>query len=181
MNFKTLTLAAAVAAALTSVSLPAFSMGAVGGPVVRYASIQGELGEVIVNPNKVAPLTAVIKNGGYDLESAEVTIVPKKGGQEIKYKVSKAQLLTNAGIPVFGLYGGYRNEVKVSCVISPARRKPRTKPISSTPTRSIGSTRAPTSKARMTSKPKSKRRILPSRIVSISSTTSRTKPVSTTA
>ena len=116
MNFKTLTLAAAVAAALTSVSLPAFSMGAVGGPVVRYASIQGELGEVIVNPNKVAPLTAVIKNGGYNLESAEVTIVPKKGGQEIKYKVSKAQLLTNAGIPVFGLYGGYRNEVKVSYV-----------------------------------------------------------------
>ena len=123
MNFKTLTLAAAVAAALTSVSLPAFSMGAVGGPVVRYASIQGELGEVIVNPNKVAPLTAVIKNGGYDLESAEVTIVPKKGGQEIKYKVSKAQLLTNAGIPVFGLYGGYRNEVKVSYVRNFAGKK----------------------------------------------------------
>ena len=123
MNFKTLTLAAAVAAALTSVSLPAFSMGAVGGPVVRYASIQGELGEVIVNPNKVAPLTAVIKNGGYNLESAEVTIVPKKGGQEIKYKVSKAQLLTNAGIPVFGLYGGYRNEVKVSYVRNFADKK----------------------------------------------------------
>ncbi len=123
MNIKTLALAASVAAALTSVSVPAFSMGAVGGPVVRYAAIQGELGEVIVNPNQIAPLTAVIKNGGYDLESAEVTIVPKKGGQEIKYKVSKSQLLTNAGIPVFGLYGGYRNEVKVSYVRNFAGKK----------------------------------------------------------
>ena len=104
------------AAVFSSATLPAHAMGAVGGPVVRYASIQGQLGEVIVNPYKVAPLTAVIKNGGYDLESATVTIVPKENGQTITYNVPKKQLLTHGGIPVFGLYADYRNEVKVSYV-----------------------------------------------------------------
>ena len=104
------------AAVFSSATLPAHAMGAVGGPVVRYASIQGQLGEVIVNPYKVAPLTAVIKNGGYDLESATVTIVPKENGQTITYNVPKKQLLTHGGIPVFGLYADYRNEVPVSWI-----------------------------------------------------------------
>ncbi len=110
-SFLTLALGAALFSAATA---PAYAMGAVGGPVVRYEAIQGQLGEVIVNPYKIAPLTAVIKNGGYDLESATVTIVPKKDGQTISYKVGKGQLMTHGGIPVFGLYAGHRNEVKVS-------------------------------------------------------------------
>ena len=107
-------LTALACTALTSGSVHA--MGAVGGPVVKYSSIQGELGEVVVNPYKVAPLTAIIKNGGYDLKSATVRIVPKKGGREIKYDVSRSQLLTHAGIPVFGLYADYRNTVEVTYV-----------------------------------------------------------------
>lgn len=96
-------------------SSPVFAMGApVGGPTVHYTSIQGQLGEVIVNPYQVAPLTAVIKNGGYQLLSATVRIVPKKDGQEIKNKVSKAQLMTHGGIPVLGLYPDYRNTVEVT-------------------------------------------------------------------
>ena len=83
-----------------------------GFAVVGFAK-QGDLGEVIVNPYKISPLTAVIKNGGYELLTAHVRVVPKDGGQEIAYDVSKAQLLTHAGIPVFGLYADYSNKVEV--------------------------------------------------------------------
>ena len=76
-------------------------------------AVQGNIGEVVVNPYDVAPLTAVIRNGGYELKDVEVRIVPKLNGQEIKYKVSDRQLKTNAGIPVFGLYPDYINTVEV--------------------------------------------------------------------
>ena len=41
-------------------------------------------------------------------------IVPKDGGQEITYTVSDAKARTHGGIPIFGLYAGYRNTVEVS-------------------------------------------------------------------
>ncbi|MCI5850159.1 MAG: aryl-sulfate sulfotransferase [Sutterellaceae bacterium] len=83
------------------------------GPRVAFEA-QGHIGEVIPNPYRIAPLTAVIRNGGYLLKNATVRIVPKKGGQEIKYKVSDAKLLTYGGVPVFGLYPDYMNTVEVT-------------------------------------------------------------------
>ena len=52
--------------ALTALTLPtaAFAAGGTSGPKVQYQS-QGHLGTVIVNPYKIAPLTAIVKNGGY--------------------------------------------------------------------------------------------------------------------
>ena len=91
----------------------AFAVGGSSGPHVTYPT-SGKIGAVIMNPYKIAPLTAVIRNGGYVLSDITVRIVPKEGGQEIKYKVSDAQARTHGGIPVFGLYGGYRNTVEVS-------------------------------------------------------------------
>ena len=91
----------------------AFAVGGSSGPHVTYPT-SGKIGAVIMNPYKIAPLTAVIRNGGYALSDITVRIVPKEGGQEIKYKVSDAQARTHGGIPVFGLYGGYRNTVEVS-------------------------------------------------------------------
>ena len=67
-----------------------------------------------MNPYASRPLTAVIRNGGYVIEDATVRVVPKKGGQEIAYKVNNAELKTHAGIPVFGLYADYENTVEVS-------------------------------------------------------------------
>ena len=93
----------------------AFAMGTSSGPhVVGYPGQYGPLGEVAVNPYGIAPLTAVIKNGGYNLKSASVRIIPVTNGQEIKYDVSRAQLLTHAGIPVFGLYPNHTTQVEVS-------------------------------------------------------------------
>ena len=66
-----------------------------------------------MNPYKIAPLTAIIRNGGYVIQNASVRIIPKEGGQEIAYKVSNSQLLTHGGIPVFGLYPAYKNKVEV--------------------------------------------------------------------
>ena len=65
---------------------------------------QGELGEVVSNPYDIAPLTSVIRNGGYVLLDAHVRIVPKKNGQTIEYDVGPTALRTHGGIPVFGLY-----------------------------------------------------------------------------
>ncbi|HAB82378.1 MAG TPA: aryl-sulfate sulfotransferase, partial [Sutterella wadsworthensis] len=61
-----------------------------------------KIGEVFVNPYKIAPLTAVIGNGGYELRNASVRIVPKPNGQEIAYSVADRLCRTHGGIPVFG-------------------------------------------------------------------------------
>ena len=103
MKSFTLKLAAAAVAAACILPGTASASGGGSGPNVQYA-VQGKIGEVITNPYKIAPLTAVIRNGGYQLKDAAVRIVPKHGGAEIKYNVSDVQLRTHAGIPVFGLY-----------------------------------------------------------------------------
>ena len=107
-------LTAAAAAVLLQLPLaPAMASGGPSGPNITYP-VQGHIGEVIVNPYKVAPLTAVIRNGGYEITDASVKIVPKNNGVTIAYKVSDQQLKTHAGIPVFGLYPDYMNTVEVS-------------------------------------------------------------------
>ena len=106
---KVLTIAVAAACAAGA----AMAMGGASGANVTYA-VQGHIGEVVWNPYKIAPLTAVIRNGGYELKDVHVRIVPKMGGQEIAYDVSRRQLLTHAGVPVFGLYPDYVNTVEVS-------------------------------------------------------------------
>lgn len=90
MQFQKTALALCAAGLLSLPGLVAAS-GGPSGPAVTFA-VQGNIGEVIVNPYKLAPLTAIIRNGGYELQDVEVRIVPKQNGQEIKYKVSKRKL-----------------------------------------------------------------------------------------
>ena len=104
---------AAVAVAMAFASTSALAIGGASGPKVTYPKT-GKLGAVIINPYEIAPLTAVIRNGGFVVTDVTVRIVPKKNGQEIKYKVSDAQVRTHGGIPVFGLYADYQNTVEVS-------------------------------------------------------------------
>ncbi len=114
MNFKLKTLArTGVCIGLLSMSLGAFALGGASGPKLKYP-VDGKLGSVVLNPYKIAPLTAVILNGGYQVSNVTVTIVPKEGGREISYPVSDTECRTHGGIPVFGLYPDYRNTVKVS-------------------------------------------------------------------
>lgn len=88
------------------------AMGGASGPKTTY-EVQGHLGEIVVNPYEVAPLTAIIRNGGYQILDARVTVLPKPEGEKISYNVSRRMLLTHGGIPVFGLYPDYLNSVKV--------------------------------------------------------------------
>ena len=111
MKLKLISTVAALA--LLQMTAPAGAAGGASGPAVTYP-VQGHIGEVVVNPYKVAPLTAVIRDGGYALKDVTVRIVPKAKGKEIKYKVSHRQLKTHAGVPVFGLYPDYLNTVEVS-------------------------------------------------------------------
>ena len=96
------TVAAGVIAAMT------LAAGGSSGPNVKYAK-QGQIGEIITNPYKIAPLTAIIRSGGYKLENVKVHIVPKTGGSDIAYSVDKSEVLTHGGIPVFGLYPDYEH------------------------------------------------------------------------
>lgn len=54
----------------------ALASGGSSGPHVSFGT-QGHIGEIIVNPYNIAPLTAIIRNGGYELTEATVRIVPK--------------------------------------------------------------------------------------------------------
>ncbi|WP_410101981.1 aryl-sulfate sulfotransferase, partial [Sutterella wadsworthensis] len=100
-------------AAFLGFSAAVAASGGPSGPAVTYP-VQGHIGEVIVNPYNVAPLTAVICDGGFKLDDVTVKILPKPNGRTIEYKVSKRQLKTHAGVPVFGLYQDYLNTVEVS-------------------------------------------------------------------
>lgn len=72
----------ALAAALAVAFVPAANAaGGPSGPKVAF-HVQGHIGEIVVNPYRIAPLTAVIKNGGYALKtprfaSSRRTTAPK--------------------------------------------------------------------------------------------------------
>lgn len=102
----------AIGALAVAVPSLVLAIGGPSGPNQTYKKM-GEIGEIVVNPYGIAPLTAIIKNGGYDIKDAKVTIEPKPGGQTISYSVFDGDLKTHAGIPIFGLYGDYKNTIRV--------------------------------------------------------------------
>ncbi len=108
-----------LSATLAVVALSAFApatlsaAGGASGPST-YRGV-GQIGAVEMDPYGVAPLTAVIRNAGFKLSDATVTIVPKDAkGITISYKVADTKLLQHGGIPVWGLYPDFQNTVEVS-------------------------------------------------------------------
>lgn len=76
---------------------------------------QALLGDVVVNPYRLAPLTAIIRDGGRTLSAAHVRVLGRgERGVDIVYDVSDRSLWTYGGIPVFGLYPDHVNQVEVS-------------------------------------------------------------------
>ncbi|WKN22797.1 aryl-sulfate sulfotransferase [Azotobacter vinelandii] len=78
-------------------------------------SDNARLGAIVVNPYRLAPLTAVIRDGGQRISQARVRVKGRgEGGVDIDYAVEDRTLWTHGGIPVFGLYPDHRNEVEVA-------------------------------------------------------------------
>ncbi len=102
-----------ISALALGIASTAFAIGGPSGAQVRYPH-SGQIGAVLLNPYEIAPLTAVIRNGGYQLKNVSVRVVGKDGGPDIAYKVSDTQCRTHGGIPIFGLYPDYKTEVHVS-------------------------------------------------------------------
>ena len=71
-------IALAVAAAIPAAAM---AIGGASGPNLHY-EVQGHIGEVMGNPYGIAPLTAVIRDGGYTLADVAVDIGAKQGGQK---------------------------------------------------------------------------------------------------
>lgn len=91
----------------------ALAAGGASGPVSFTPA--GKLGAVYMNPYEVAPLTALIMNGGYNLSNVSVTVKGKGDkGIPISYTVSDNKVRQHGGIPVWGLYPDYVNTVEVS-------------------------------------------------------------------
>ena len=108
-SVKSAVLAASLFAALSGAASAASGPS---GPHVGLA-VQGNIGEVIVNPFKIAPLTAIVKNGGYVVTNAKVKVLAKENGRDIAYPVADTVVKTYAGIPIFGLYPDHLNTVEV--------------------------------------------------------------------
>lgn len=93
-------------------AMSALAAGGGSGPNT-YRGVR-QIGAVVMNPYKVAPLTALIRSAGYTLTDVKVTVKAKKDGVDISYNVSNQKVLQHGGIPVWGLYPDYVNEVAVS-------------------------------------------------------------------
>lgn len=105
------TLHLTIAAAAVAFSMAAYAESMAPAPTPKGT----HLGSVIVNPYGYAPLTAVINRNTKNPTDIKVTVKGKpNGGVDISYDVGRSTLLTNDGIPVFGLYPDYRNTVVVS-------------------------------------------------------------------
>lgn len=111
MKFKKLVSISILSAALI-VPTASFAIGGASGPKVDY-EVQGKIGELVMNPYKIAPLTAIIRDGGYKLSHVKVSVLPKKDGYKLSYEVADNKLKTYGGIPIFGLYADYYNTVEV--------------------------------------------------------------------
>ena len=108
-----------LAAALAGGAFIAVPQTASAGVLAHQVKTQGELGSVFINPYDVAPLTAVIDRAGKDIKDIHVRVLGKpNGGIDIAYNVSEHALLTHDGVPIWGLYPDYLNEVEVSYVFN---------------------------------------------------------------
>lgn len=89
-------------------------------------TVVSRLGAIVLNPYRIAPLTALIRDGGQTLSSARVRVLGRgEEGVDIHYPVSDKTLWTHGGIPVFGLYPEHRNEVEVAYTLNGERVRER--------------------------------------------------------
>lgn len=87
---------------------------------------QALLGDVVVNPYRLAPLTAIIRDGGRAISAAHVRVLGRgERGVDISYDVSNRSLWTYGGIPVFGLYPDHVNQVEVTYKVDGERQRER--------------------------------------------------------
>ncbi len=112
MSLSKMFSSALVAGLVLSVA-PSALLAKSSGPVT-YRGV-GQIGAVQMDPYGIAPLTALIKNGGFKLTDVSVAIKPKgESGVPLTYTVSNAKILQHGGIPVWGLYPDYQNTIEVT-------------------------------------------------------------------
>ncbi|EHE5376145.1 aryl-sulfate sulfotransferase, partial [Salmonella enterica subsp. enterica serovar Kentucky] len=74
----------------------------------------GKLGAVVVDPYGNAPLTALVELDSHVISDVKVTVHGKgEKGVPVTYTVGKESLETYDGIPIFGLYQKFANNVTV--------------------------------------------------------------------
>ncbi len=111
-------LAAAVSCyGMSSIATAAAPQGALPSErgMAVYSKGTEVIGAIFMNKYGYAPLTAVIDiPSNRQLSNVKVTVLGKgEKGVDISYDVADSELLHHTGIPVFGLYADYQNQVKV--------------------------------------------------------------------
>ena len=84
-------IALAVAAAIPAAAM---AIGGASGPKIDY-EVQGHIGEVMGNPYGIAPLTAVIRDGGYTL--ADVTVHKRSATRSHAHSFSRTAAFLSSG------------------------------------------------------------------------------------
>ncbi len=124
MKFKyALTSLALSVAILSSVPSTAFAIGGASGAKVDY-QVQGKIGEVVMNPYDIAPLTAVIRNGGYQFTVGHVRVVTQKKRQGDADKINNKKLFTFGGVFLLFFFPGFFKNL-LFLTIYPAHEKKR--------------------------------------------------------
>ncbi len=109
MKFKyALTSLALSVAILSSVPSTAFAIGGASGAKVDY-QVQGKIGEVVMNPYDIAPLTAVIRNGGFQFPDGPLRGFTQKKSQGSADKSYNKKLFTYWGVFPFCFFPGLFN------------------------------------------------------------------------
>jgi len=103
------------AIALAIAAVPQATLAAGGGSGPKSYNAFGKIGAVMMNPYGVAPLTAVILTGGWNISDVSVAIKPKgQSGVPLNYRVSDNKVRLHGGIPVWGLYPDFVNTVEIT-------------------------------------------------------------------
>ena len=102
MKFQRRQLVAAMAGLMLGLSAGAASaMGGPSGAAVGMPA-QGHIGEVIVNPYKIAPLTAIVRTGGYVVKTPACALCRRRAAARspIKFPIVRFARMPASRLPV---------------------------------------------------------------------------------
>ncbi|WP_394128978.1 aryl-sulfate sulfotransferase [Shewanella maritima] len=113
MRYATFTLAALLCSFIGTTIITAPAHADVNG--MKPFPVEGApLGYIIHNPYENAPLTALVTLNGHNISDVSVTVHAKdETGVDINYSVSDMRVMSEGGVPIFGLYPALLNKFTI--------------------------------------------------------------------
>lgn len=104
----------ALSALLVAFCLPTFNLQADPNGMKPFPVENAPLGYLVHNPYEHAPLTALVTLNGHKISDVSVTVHAKDDtGVDIHYRVADMRVMSEGGVPIFGLYPALMNKFTV--------------------------------------------------------------------